>query len=130
MNLNYAVVINYIELLFDILYQVVFMLRDMLWHSLCHMICYGIFHNAESREKITAVHDEEMSELREFFEEKLLITEQSYNEELTMLREQHELELCKYCYYIFSTVKYIHMCTVYSSYIHFITCLLHSYIND
>ena len=39
------------------------------------------------------IHDEEMSELSQFFEDKLVQSEQEHIEEITQLKEKYELML-------------------------------------
>lgn len=49
----------------------------------------------ESRENLANIHDEELLELRLFFEDKMQKTEQAYIEEITTIKEQHEMDMGK-----------------------------------
>lgn len=67
----------------------------LLFSHLLHaaFICVVVF--VESREKFARLHEEEMNEVRQFFENKVLETERSYIEEISGMRERYELELGK-----------------------------------
>ena len=49
----------------------------------------------ENRENLANIHDEELLELRLFFEDKMQKTEQAYIEEITTIKEQHEMDMGK-----------------------------------
>jgi hypothetical protein len=55
--------------------------------------CIFDFYVEEEKEKLTKAHESELSELREFFEKKMLETESGYLEEITKIKEQQELQL-------------------------------------